>query len=210
VDAVWRDRVEAGRELAEELARSGYADRTDVTVLGVPRGGVEVAREVAVRLAAPLDVVVVRKIGAPGSPEYAAGAVDVDGNVYANAEAGVSRTWLERAAVPERAEALRREALYRAGRGPLEVSGRTVIVVDDGIATGLTVTAALRWLVGRGAARTVIAAPVMPPDTARRLAADADEVVSLATPHHFVAVGAFYAYFPQLDDHEVTRLLGNV
>ncbi|HEY5517419.1 MAG TPA: phosphoribosyltransferase family protein, partial [Coriobacteriia bacterium] len=91
---MWRDRTEAGRELAEELVRDGYADRTDVIVLGVPRGGVELAREVADRLGAPLDVVVVRKIGAPGAPEYAAGAVDVDGNVQANAAAGVSTAWL--------------------------------------------------------------------------------------------------------------------
>lgn len=204
---MWRDRVEAGRELAAELARRGYAARADVIVLGVPRGGVEVAREVADRLGSPLDVVVVRKIGTPGAPEYAAGAVDVDGNVYANPDAGVPRGWLERAAVPEKEEALRREALYRAGHSALEVRGRTVIVVDDGIATGLTATAALRWLAGREATRTVIAAPVMAPDAARMLGADADEVVALSTPRGFAAVGAFYADFPQLSDAEVTHLL---
>ena len=204
---MWRDRTEAGRELAEELVRDGYADRTDVIVLGVPRGGVELAREVADRLGAPLDVVVVRKIGAPGAPEFAAGAVDVDGNVQMNADAGVSRGWLERAAVPERAEALRRAALYRAGRPPLAVEGRTVIVVDDGIATGLTATAALRWLAGRGAAHTVIAAPVMPPEVARVLASEADEVVTLECPRSFDAVGAFYDRFTQLSDDEVVHLL---
>lgn len=204
---MWRDRIEAGRALADELADRGYADRSDVLVLGVPRGGVEVARQVANRLDAPLDVVVVRKIGAPGSPEYAAGAVDVDGNVYANEDAGVARGWLERAAAPEQAEAIRREALYRAGRPPLEVAGRTVIVVDDGIATGLTATAALRWLASRGAKRTVIAAPVMAPDSARMLEADADEVVALARPYGFGAVGAYYAQFLQLGDDRVTALL---
>lgn len=205
---MWRDRIEAGRDLAEELARRGYGESADVIVLGVPRGGVEVAREVADRLRAPLDVVVVRKIGAPGAPEYAAGAVDTDGNVYENPGAGVSHAWLERAAAPERAEALRREALYRAGRPALEVEGRTVIVVDDGIATGLTAMAALRWLAGRGAARIVVAAPAMAPDTARLLAADADEVVALAAPRSFGAVGAFYERFPQVQDDEVIRLLG--
>jgi predicted phosphoribosyltransferase len=207
VVVVWRDRVEAGRELAEELERRGYAGRSDVTVLGVPRGGVEVAREVADRLGAPLDVVVVRKVGAPGAPEFAAGAVDVDGTVHANPDARVSREWLERAAVPEHAEAVRRAAAYRAGRGPLELAGRTVIVVDDGIATGLTAVAALRWLAGRGAARTVIAAPAMAADTATRLTREADEVVALESPPGFRAVGEFYGRFPQLSDDDVTRLL---
>jgi putative phosphoribosyl transferase len=204
---MWRDRVEAGRELAEELERRGYADRTDVIVLGVPRGGVEVAREVADHLGAPLDVVVVRKVGAPGFPEFAAGAVDLAGAVYANPDAGVPLAWLEHAAVAEHEEALRRVRAYRAGRGALEIEGRTVVVVDDGIATGLTAVAALRWLAGRRAARTVIAAPVMAPDAARRLAADADEVVALSTPRGFAAVGEFYANFGQLSDDDVTRLL---
>ncbi|HEY5549100.1 MAG TPA: phosphoribosyltransferase family protein [Coriobacteriia bacterium] len=204
---MWRDRIEAGRELAAELARRGYAGRADVIVLGVPRGGVEVAREVADGLGAPLDVVVVRKIGAPGWAEFAAGAVDLDGAVHANPEAGVSRSWLEQAAVAEHAEALRRSDAYRKGRGPLELAGRTAIVVDDGIATGLTAVAALRWLSGRGAARTVIAAPVMAPDSARRLMAEADEVVALTAPAGFAAVGEFYGRFPQLSDDDVTRLL---
>jgi putative phosphoribosyl transferase len=207
VVVVWRDRVEAGRELGAEMARRGYVGRDDVTVLGVPRGGVEVAREVADRLGAPLDVVVVRKVGAPGAPEFAAGAVDLAGAVYANPAAGVSHEWLERAAVPEHAEAVRRAVAYRSGRGPLELAGRTVIVVDDGIATGLTAVAALRWLGGRGAARTVIAAPVMAPDTVARLATEADEVVALECPRGFAAVGEFYGRFPQLSDDDVTRLL---
>ncbi len=204
---MWSDRVEAGRELAAELERRGYGGRDDVTVLGVPRGGVEVAREVADRLGAPLDVVVVRKVGAPGAPEFAAGAVDLDGMVHENPGAGVSRSWLERAAIPEHEEAVRRAEAYRRGRGPLEIADRTIIVVDDGIATGLTATAALRWLKGRGAARTVIAAPVMAPDAAAALAADADEVVYLQNPRGFGAVGAFYGYFPQLSDDDVMRLL---
>jgi predicted phosphoribosyltransferase len=204
---MWSDRVEAGRELAAELERRGYGGRDDVTVLGVPRGGVEVAREVADRLGAPLDVVVVRKVGAPGAPEFAAGAVDLDGTVHENPGAGVSRSWLERAAIPEHEEAVRRAEAYRRWRGPLEIADRTIIVVDDGIATGLTATAALRWLKGRGAARTVIAAPVMAPDAATALAADADEVVYLQNPRGFGAVGAFYGYFPQLSDDDVMRLL---
>lgn len=204
---MWRDRQDAGRALGEELARLGYAGRTDVTVLGVPRGGVEVAAEVARRLVAPLDVVVVRKVGYPGNPEYAAGAVDVDGHVHENPDAHVSGSWLADAAKAEHEEAVRRLQAYRAGRPPFDVTGRVAIVVDDGIATGLTALAALRWLRGRGAARTVLAAPVMPPQTVSRLSGEADEVVALETPPYFSAVGEFYGSFPQLSDDDVTRLL---
>jgi predicted phosphoribosyltransferase len=204
---MWRDRFEAGSELADRLAEGGYAGRADVVVLGVPRGGVEVARVVADRLDAPLDIVVVRKIGAPGNPEFAAGAVDVDGTVHANPMARVDPSWLERAAVPEQAEAQRRLAEYRTGMGPLDLTGKTAIVVDDGIATGLTALAALRWLKGRGASRTVLATPVMPPDSLRTLGHEADEVVVLQTPAWFSAVGEFYASFPQLSDADVMRLL---
>lgn len=206
---MWRDRIEAGRELAEELARRGYADRLDVTVLGIPRGGVEVAAEVADRLKAPLDVAVVRKIGSPGNPEFAAGAVDPDGRVYPNPQAGVGEAWLREAAVPEHAEALRRIEAYRGGRPALAVSGKTVVLVDDGIATGLTALAALSWLRGRGATRTVLAAPAMAPDTVRRLERECDEIVALETPPGFYAVGAFYESFPQLSDSDVTRLLAS-
>lgn len=204
---MWRDRFEAGDELAERLAELGYAERRDLVVLGVPRGGVEVARVVADRLDAPLDIVVVRKIGSPGNPEYAAGAVDVDGNVHENPQALVERRWLEQAAVRERGEAQRRLEAYRAGMPELELAGKTAIVVDDGIATGLTALAALRWLKGRDAARTVLATPVMPPDTLRKLSQEADEVVTLQTPTWFSAVGEFYGRFPQLTDEDVMRLL---
>jgi predicted phosphoribosyltransferase len=207
VIAVWHDRAEAGRELAAELERRGYGGRENVVVLGIPRGGVEVAREVADRLRAPLDVVVVRKVGAPGAPEFAAGAVDLDGGVYENPDARISREWLERAAVPEQAEVARRALAYRSGRGPLDVADCIVIVVDDGIATGLTAVAALHWLSGRRATRRVIAAPVMAPDTALRLAREADEVVALSCPAGFAAVGEYYGRFPQLSDEDVTRLL---
>jgi len=204
---VWHDRIEAGKDLAEALVRRGYGGRKDTIVLGVPRGGVEVAAEVAEVLGAPLDVVVVRKVGAPGNPEFAAGAVDVDGNVYGNPSAGVSDEWLKKAAEPEHAEALRRLESYRGDRPPLDLAGRVVIIVDDGIATGLTAQAALRWLRRHGAAKTVLAAPAMAPDAVRRLETEADEVVALDTSPGFSAVGQFYASFPQLSDAEVTRLL---
>jgi putative phosphoribosyl transferase len=205
---MWRDRVEAGDELARELADRGYAADAGAIVLGVPRGGVEVAKQVAVRLGLPLDLVVVRKIGAPGNPEFAAGAVDPDGRVYANESAFVSAEWLRAAAVPEHAEVLRRMDAYRGGRPAPDLAGRTVIVVDDGIATGLTAQAALRWLRGRGVGRLVIAAPVIAPDTVERLAQEADEVVVLDASPGFSAVGQHYASFPQLSDSDVSRLLG--
>jgi predicted phosphoribosyltransferase len=204
---MWRDRIEAGDELAQELVDRGYAE-ADAIVLGVPRGGVEVARQVADRLGLPLDLVVVRKIGAPGSPEFAAGAVDPDGRVYANMYARVSEEWLRAAAVAEHAEVLRRMDAYRCGRPAPDLSGKTVIAVDDGIATGLTAQAALRWLRGQGVARLVLAAPVMPPDTVQRLGEDADEVVVLEAPPGFSAVGEHYMSFPQLSDEDVARILG--
>lgn len=204
---MWRDRVEAGGQLGDVLVRSGLGGRGDVIVLGVPRGGVEVAREVADRLECRLDVVVVRKIGAPGNREYAVGAVDLDGRIYASSDAGVRDEYLRQAARQEQAEAFRRLAVYRAGLPDLELVGLTAIVVDDGIATGLTAAAALSWLRGRGAARTVLAAPVMSPDAVQRLRSDADEVVALSSPAGFAAVGEYYGRFPQLTDADVVRLL---
>jgi len=202
---MWLDRAQAGDELADALG--AYAGRRATVVLGVPRGGVAVARRVADRLGLPLDIVVVRKIGAPESPEFAAGAVDADGQVYANPYANVSEAWLQRAAAAEHDEVLRRADAYRGGRPAPDLTGKTVIVVDDGIATGLTAQAALRWLKRHGVAESVIAAPVMPPDTVTALTRDADEVVALATPRDFGAVGAFYVHFPQLTDDEVVQLL---
>jgi predicted phosphoribosyltransferase len=207
VVTVWLDRTEAGAKLADELVSRGYDGLPDAVVLGVPRGGVEVARQVADRLGLPLDLVVVRKIGAPGTPEFAAGAVDQDGRVYANEYANVSDEWLRSAAVAEHAEVLRRLDAYRCGRPAPRLAGRTVIVVDDGIATGLTAQAALRWLRGQSVGRLVFAAPVMPPGTVQRLGQEADDVVVLEAPPGFTAVGEHYVHFPQLSDADVARLL---
>ncbi len=202
---MWADRVEAGRELSVELARRGYGG--DAIVLGVPRGGVELAAEVSRVLGAPLDIVVVRKVGAPGNPEFAAGAVDPDGHVYPNPDARVSADYLSRQGEIEHAEALRRIAEYRGGRPALDLAGRTVIVVDDGIATGLTALAAARWLRSRGVGRVVLAVPVMSRSASEMLSPEVDELVALEIPAGFYAVGAHYARFGQLTDSDVKELL---
>lgn len=202
---MFADRREAGRLLAAELR--GYAQEQPI-VLGVPRGGVIVAAEVARALGADLDVVVARKIGHPSDPEYAVGAVDVSGRVVSGgwmADTG----WLAEEGARQRAEAERREALYRAGAPPAPVEGRTVIVVDDGIATGLTLRAAVEGLAGRGAAKVVVAAPVASPQAVRTLEEVADTVVVLDAPPGFSAVGAHYRDFSQTSDGEVLAELAS-
>src|SRR5665648_806392 len=202
---VFADRHDAGRRLAAALER--YRGSPDAIVLGVPRGGVVVAAEVARELGLPLDIVVTRKIGAPGNPEYAVGAVDADGRVFAGALAGIPEEYLQRCLLLEREEIARRLHAYRAGRPALDLAGKTVLVVDDGIATGLTLRAAVRYLKDRGARRVVVAAPVAAPDSAVRLRAEADDVVTLDEPPGFSAVGQFYERFDQTSDAEVRALL---
>lgn len=205
---MFRDRHHAGRLLAEALrdriVGSGWV------VLGLPRGGVVVAAEVARALGLPLDVIVTRKIGAPGDPEYAIGAVDADGVVTLGAYVIAEQAYLDRAADSEKAEIARRVAAYRGGRPPLDVSGAHTVVVDDGLATGLTMISAVEHLKRHGAARIVVAVPVSPPETARLLRARADEVVTLAEPKDFFAVGAFYDDFSQTSDAEVIALLSEL
>jgi putative phosphoribosyl transferase len=202
---MWRDRADAGARLATELVSRGYG--SDDVVLGIPRGGVAVAAEVARVLGATLDVVVVRKVGSPGNPEFAAGAVDPDGTVIANPDAGAGAAHLAREGAREYAEALRRIAEYRGGRTDYALAGRQAIVVDDGIATGLTALSAVRWLRARGATRVALAVPVIAPSAARMLAPEVDELVALEVPPGFYAVGAHYASFGQLTDEDVKALL---
>lgn len=204
---LFADRVDAGKQLGAELSVRGYAVRDDVVVLGVPRGGVEVAAEVARILGAPLDIVVVRKIGSPGNPEFAAGAVDPDGRVYDNPEARVSPRYLEHEGEREHLEALRRIGAYRGSAPEPVLSGQVVIVVDDGVATGLTSLAAVRWLRSRGASHVVLAVPVIAPSVERELSGEVDELVALETPPGFYAVGAHYRRFGQLTDAQVKSLL---
>lgn len=197
------DRVEAGRRLAVALAGSV---RPGTLVLGVPRGGVVVAAEVARAFRLDLDVIVVRKIGAPGNPEYAIGAVDEDGRVIGD-HAGADPVYVEQAAHAGRAEIARRLAAYRGDRPPPRVGGRHLVIVDDGMATGLTLVAALESLRHRGAGRITVAVPVVAPDAAGRITTVADEFVALEIPRGFSAVGQFYRDFGQTSDAEVIALL---
>jgi erythromycin esterase-like protein/predicted phosphoribosyltransferase len=205
----FRDRIDAGRQLAAKLAK--FANQSDVIVLGLPRGGIPVASEVAARLKAPLDVFLVRKLGVPGHPELAMGAI-AEGGVQVLSrdlihDLGIPHRLVEEVAVRERLELERRDALYRGDRRAAPVEGRTVILVDDGLATGSTMEAAIRALRQRHPARIVVAVPVGARDTCDRLARTADEVICLATPEPFNAVGLWYQEFSQTSDDEVRRLL---
>lgn len=207
---IFADRAEAGRRLAAEVSGRGYRNPV---ILALPRGGVPVGLELAKTLGAPLDLLLVRKIGIPDQPELAAGAV-VDGdcpqlvlNEEVVALSGMTRDEIEVARQRALAEIARRRERYLAGRPPLDVSGRTAIVVDDGIATGATVRAGLAALRNRGAAQLVLAVPVAPRDTIARLTPELDDIVCLATPEPFLAIGYFYRDFHQISDDEVVSAL---
>lgn len=199
------DRTEAGRVLGELLAQRHWSDPI---VLGLPRGGVPVASEVAEAIKGELDVVVARKIGVPGHPEYGIGAVTADGDPIYDERAlralGLTRSGLRAHCERERAEAQRRTRLYRASREPLMLADRDVIVVDDGLATGVTAHAALEWVRGHAPARIVLAVPVAAAESVRSFT---DEVVAVHTLRNFGAVSRWYERFHQLDDAEVQRLL---
>lgn len=210
--ARFRDREQAGEELGTLLAGSfAAAGREDLVVLGLPRGGVPVAAVVARRLAAPLDVIVVRKLGVPGHAELAMGAIASGGVSYLD-ERLVARLGIDAAAIDavlarESAELARREAAYRGDRRPLPVTGRTVLLVDDGLATGASVHAAAVAVRRRGAATVIAAAPVGPASAATRLAEVCDRVVLVRAPAHFTAVSTHYADFAETTDEQVRAAL---
>jgi predicted phosphoribosyltransferase len=205
----FRDRRAAGALLAERVRH--YKDREDVVVLGLPRGGVPVAYEVARALNAPLDVFVVRKLGVPGHRELAMGAIASGGVRVLNDEVvamlSIPASAIEETAREERAELERRERAYRDGRSAAEVRGRVVLLIDDGLATGSTMKAAVQAVRARAPARIVVAVPVGAPQTCAELAAIADEVVCARQPERFAAVGQWYADFEQTSDAEVRALL---
>ncbi|HET9138068.1 phosphoribosyltransferase [Actinophytocola sp.] len=204
----FRDRSEAGRMLAGRLTHLAGADPV---VVALPRGGLPVAVEIAAELAAPLDVIVVRKVGVPYRPELAAGAVGEDGVTVRNApvlhESGLSWEDLHDVVERERAEVSRRAGTLRPDRPRTDLADRTVIIVDDGVATGSTVVAAVRVARQLGARRIVLAVPVAPADVAAKLAGIVDEVICLQTPVPFQAVGQWFRNFRQLTDDEARDFL---
>lgn len=209
----YADRRDAGRRLAEALRPTLAGRAADPIVLGLPRGGVPVAAEVAQALGAPLDVLLVRKVGAPGNPEFAIGAIAEGGVVVRDPRVGGSAWFSDQAfeaqAARERVELQRRAKVYRGDRAPLQLAGRTALLVDDGLATGATMLAAVRAAGRAGAARVVVAVPVCSPEAHRLVAAEADEVFALQVPPDFAAVGEWYRQFDQVTDAEVVRLLSD-
>ena len=210
VEAIFRDRREAGRRLAEQVE---HLRSEHPVVLGLPRGGVPVAYEIASSLEAPLDVILVRKLGAPLHPEYGIGAIAEEGvrlvDRRALAALGVDSDELGQIIAREQAVLERRQRLYRGERPPIPLVDRTVILVDDGVATGGTAIAAARAARARGAGRVVLAVPVGPPDAERRFADEVDEFICLEAPEEFFAVGAYYQRFRQTSDEEVRELLAS-
>ncbi|MEW6059355.1 MAG: phosphoribosyltransferase family protein [Actinomycetota bacterium] len=205
---IFEDRVEAGERLASAL--SAYAG-TKAVILAIPRGGVIVGEVVARELGVPLDVVVPRKIGAPGNPELGLGAIAPGVRVLDPRMVemlGVSEEYLEREIAAEELEIERRLHAYRQDRAPVDVRGKVTIVIDDGVATGGTAVAALRWAKAQGAAKVVLAVPVAPGAAIPRLRQEADDVVVLAAPEPFFAVGEWYRQFEQTSDAEVVAALG--
>lgn len=205
---MYQDRIDAGQQLARYLAE--YGGRRAL-VLAIPRGGVPVAAEIAQALDAELDVIVARKLGAPGAPELAIGAVTSNDGRFLNAslirELGISESYLEAITASERAEAQRREIIFRGQRPAPAIAGRVVIVVDDGLATGATMRAAVRSVRQSAPSRLVIAVPVGSVDSCESLRLEVDEVVCPSRPKPFRAVGHHYARFPAIEDAEVRHIL---
>jgi len=206
----FRDRIEAGELLAEKLGQ--YRDRDDVVVLALPRGGVPVAREVSHALGVPFDVYVVRKLGVPGHEELAMGAIATGGVRQVNRDVvdalGIPGNVIDAVAAREQNELERREREYRGNRVPLPLTSRTVILVDDGLATGSTMRAAVMAVRQQQPARVIVAVPVGAASTCADLATEADDVVCVRTPDPFVAVGLWYRDFTPTTDLEVRTLLG--
>ena len=206
---MFKDRKAAGVQLAERLKE--YAGHQNMIVLALPRGGVVTGFEIANRLKAPLDVLIVRKIGHPLQPELAAGAISETGAIVYNEDVasswGITKEYLRGEAARQREEIARRKQLYRNGQSLVNLRGKTVILVDDGVATGATMKAAVETLKREQAGKLVIAVPVAPPDTAAELRRMADVFVCLDMPEYFMAVGEYYEDFNQVTDADVTELL---
>ncbi|MEF8792473.1 phosphoribosyltransferase [Thiohalorhabdus sp.] len=205
---MFRDRWEAGERLASALKEQAV---TADIVLAVPRGGLPAGRAVADALGIPLDIVVARKMGAPGNPELAIGAVASDGSAWHNEalikQLGVDEDYLEQVRRQEAAKARDKFDRYRGDRPDPDLTGKRVLIVDDGLATGATTVACIRQAFSAGTAEVILAVPVAPPDSVRRLQEEADRVIAVSTPESFMAVGQFYETFGQVSDEEAMGYL---
>lgn len=208
---MFRDRTQVGQLLADKLSDMNFKNPI---VLAIPRGGVPVAREIAVRINAPLDLIIIRKIGFPGEPEFAIGAVTQEGQIIADRQnirdMGIPEEYLKEESARQTKEIRNRLERYRGNMPYPDLKGKNVIIVDDGIATGNTVLAAIDSVRGRGPASIVLAVGVAPPDTIKRLSEKADAVVCLETPEPFCAIGEFYESFEQVQDEEVKKILNEI
>jgi putative phosphoribosyl transferase len=207
---MFNNRSDGGKKLAQRLER--YGGKKDVFVLAIPRGGVVTADEVARSLGAPLDIIIIRKIGFPGNPEFGIGAVCETGAVVLDRKSiesyGVPQSYIDRSIIEKKKEIESRIEKYRGGKSLPNLTGRTIILVDDGVATGSTVKAAIQALREEKLKKLVVAIPVAPPETANELSKMADEFVCLEIPVNFMAVGMFYQDFQQVSDDEVIGILG--
>ncbi|RTZ45593.1 phosphoribosyltransferase [Candidimonas sp. SYP-B2681] len=207
---LFKNRKDAGRQLGVVLAER-FRGQDDLLILGLPRGGVPVAYEVAEALHAPLDVMIVRKLGVPQQKEYAMGAIASGGVSVIDQDVvramGINQQALDAVVTAEQQELIRREENYRPGQPPYTLRNKTVVLVDDGIATGCTMRAAIAAAKNYGASKIIVAAPVAAPETVQTIQLEANEVVCLATPQVFRAVGLWYQSFPQTSDEEVMELL---
>lgn len=211
---LFTDRIHAGHELASALAHNSIkqqASHNDVIVLALPRGGVPIAAEIAAKLDLPMDILLVRKLGVPGHEEYAMGAIAGGGLTYLNQDVinlvRASQAQIDRVIEREQAELNRRNDLYRSGRPPLELEGKTAILVDDGLATGATMQVAITALREAGVDKVIAAVPVGAPDSCRSLRSKVDELICLHQPDGFGGVGRWYRNFDQVSDAEVIELL---
>lgn len=204
---MFKNRADAGKQLARQLEK--YKNARDTILLALPRGGVVVAAEIARALHLPLDIIVPRKIGAEGNPEYAIGALTETGEIVWNEaeREAANPEYLKKVIAEERAEAQRRLATYRGNRERRDIKGKTVVIVDDGIATGLTMRAAIKTARTENPKKIIVAVPHGAADTVAKLQKEADEVIALETPVFYGAVGQFYESFPQTSDEEVIEAL---
>ena len=206
---IFEDRQEAGRKLISKLQQ--YKDKSDVIVLGLPRGGIITASEIAQGLNLPLDLVVTRKIGAPDNPEFAIGAITEDGEgVFDEVTISayrISQEYIDEEIKKEKKEAKRRLRVYRGDRPPLNLKNKTVILVDDGVATGATLRAAIMSVKSKNAKKIIVAVPVIPQDSLEKIKNEVDDIIYLDVPLFFSAVGSFYKVFVQTEDEEVIALM---